>query len=113
MKGVCLHHVYLPICLLFCIACTQQTQQDKVETVSLSEIENSIEHLEKGFVLASQDEYALDVPNKEVLVKNFQTWLNGPGILLMDKFRHGESFTDEEKPFWYLARASYIWKALF
>ena len=98
-------------CQLCCFACTQQTQQMEVEALALSDIETSIEHLEKGFVLASQDEYALDVPHKEILVQNYQAWLNGPGKGLMNKFRLGETFNEDEKPYWRLARASYIWKA--
>jgi len=96
---------------LVLFACTQQNQQKEAESLALSEIESSIEHLEKGFVLASQDEYALDVQDKEVLVQNYQMWLNGPGFMLMNKFRLGETFNDDEKPYWRLARASYIWKA--
>ena len=50
--------------LLFCFACTQQSQNkdEKVPAVA-GEIENSIENLEKGFVLASQDEIRLSLLN--------------------------------------------------
>jgi len=101
----------LVCCLLYGFACTQQTQQKEVEALALSKIETSIGHLEKGFVLASQDEYALDVPDKELLVQNYQAWLNGQGLILMNKFRLGETFNDDEMPYWRLARASYIWKS--
>lgn len=97
----------LLFCLLTCIACTQQSQLKEEVTLASDEIEN----LEKGFVLASQDEYALDVPDKEILVQNYQAWLNGPGTRLMNKFRLGETFNEDEKTYWRLARASYIWKA--
>jgi len=102
----------LLFCLVFCFACTQQTQNKDEQVAALAgEIENSIEHLEKGFVLASQEKYALDVPGKEELIKNYLGWLNGQGSQLMDKFLCGETFHELEKPYWRLARASYIWKA--
>ena len=69
------HHLVLLFCLLFCFACTQQTRHNEEKALTLSEIENSVEHLEKGFVLASQDEYALDVPEggPEIVLDNLRT----------------------------------------
>lgn len=72
---------------------------------------NTVERLKYGFVLASQDEYALDVPEKEVLIAEYQNWLAGQGEELMNKFQKGEEFNDAEKPYWRLTKASYIWKA--
>ncbi len=72
---------------------------------------SNVARLERGFVLASQDEYALDVPEKDALVLEYQKWLAGPGEKLMNKFQKGEEFNDAEKPYQTLARASYIWKA--
>ncbi len=74
-------------------------------------IGSNVERLERGFVLASQEKYALDVPEKDELIENYMVWLNGQGNLLMNKFRRGEEFNSKEKPYWRLARASYIWKA--
>ena len=111
MKTIRQPYIILLFFLLFSFACTQQTQQDEGKPLTLNAIENSIEHLEKGFVIASQDEYAPDVPDKEVLIQNYQIWLNGKGSLLMNKYRLGEAFNNDEKSYWRLARASYIWKA--
>ncbi len=43
-------------------------------------IGSNVERLERGFVLASQDEYALDVPEKDALVLEYKKWLADPDV---------------------------------
>ena len=97
-----------PIAILFLIFTNQIVLAQSSET---SVKKNRVERLERGFVLASQDEYALDVPEKDKLIVEYQEWLAGPGKSLMHKFQSGKEFDDLEKPYKRLARASFIWKA--
>ncbi len=93
------------ILLLFGVNQIIYSQSSKVSLIS------DIDRLERGFVLASQDEYALDVPEKEVLIAEYQKWLSTQGENLMGKFRSGKKFDKSEYDYYRLAKASYIWKA--
>ena len=74
-------------------------------------LNSDVERLERGFVLASQDEYALDVPEKELLIKEYQKWIVTQGEKLMAKFSSCKKFDESEKQYERLTRATYIWKA--
>ena len=93
--------------LNFLILFTIQALTAQIKSLNI----NRIERLERGFVLASQDEYALDVPEKDILVAEYQEWLGGQGEKMMAKFSSGKKFDKSENDYYRLAKASYIWKA--
>ncbi len=71
----------------------------------------SYQDLEKGFVYAIQDEYALEHADKERLLNLFLSWLETAGWPLAEKVLTDTGFTDAELPYRWLAVAVCVWRA--
>lgn len=70
-----------------------------------------IPQLERGFVFAMQDDYALDLPGRQEDLAAFLGWLEAEGWPLALKVLTGESFDGDEQPFEKLALAVCVWRA--
>lgn len=69
-----------------------------------------IQSLERGFVLASQDEYAPEAPGNEECLRAYLDWLETDGTTLEAKWLAGEPFAPAElEPLW-LVKAGCIWR---
>jgi len=69
-----------------------------------------IETLERGYVLASQDEYATEAPGNAECLAAFLEWLGADGADLTARWRAGEAIAEAETPYLWVAKAAWIWR---
>lgn len=67
--------------------------------------------LERGYVLASQDEYAPEAPGNEECLSAFLEWLRTDGVELTARWRAGDDLSDLDDPqrLW-LVKAAWLWR---
>jgi len=66
--------------------------------------------LERGYVLASQDEYAPEAPGNEECLAYFLEWLRTDGAELQARWLAGETIPEDEARLLWVARAAWIWR---
>jgi len=67
--------------------------------------------LERGYVLASQDEYAPDAPGNAECLATFLEWLRTDGAELTARWRAGDDLSDLAEPqYLWLVKAAWIWR---